>query len=168
MQLINENIKCDKVRIVGGEGFENIGVVTLQEALKMSEEAELDLVQMSEKENLAICKILNYSKFLYEQKKAKKNQQKGQKKSVMKEIKFGCNIAEHDLQICAKKANNILDEGDKVRACVVFKGRQIVFAKDQGPEVMERFLTYFENISIVKAPKLEGTLYTVSFERKNK
>lgn len=166
MQLINDEIKNSKVRVVG-EGYEDVGVVSLSKAMKMAEEASLDLVQIAEKDGISVCKIVNYSKFLYEQKKAKKNQQKGQKKSEMKEIRVGCNIADHDLKIAAKKANNILDEGDKVKVSVVFKGRQMAFADTQGPEVLNKFLNEMTNISIIKPQKIEGYAYTVYIERKS-
>lgn len=166
MQLINEEIKNSQVRIVG-EGYNDVGIVFLEDALEMAEKENLDLVQVSEKDGVPVCKIMNYSKYVYEQNKSKKNQKKGQKKSEVKEIRVGCNIADHDLLIKAKKANNILDDGDKVKVSVLFKGRQIAFANTQGPTIIGKFLNEMPNINIIKPQKLEGNAYTIYLERKN-
>ena len=159
---INEDILNDKIRIVGGESNE---VIDFDSALEMAYNQDLDLVEMSEKDGVSICKIMNYSKFLYEQKKSKKVQ----KKSTLKEIKLGCNIADHDIMVSAKKCKNILEDGDRVKVIVIFKGRQVVFANEQGSEVLDKFLSYFEDdyINVVKQPKLEGNMFTMQVEKKN-
>ena len=115
--------------------------MSLSEALNVAEEEGMDLVEMSDNNGVSICKLMNYSKFLYEQKKAKKVQ----KKAVLKEIKMGCNIADHDIKVSAKKALNILNDGDKIKVMVIFKGRQVMFANEQGKEILEKFLDYFED-----------------------
>lgn len=162
MHLINEEIKNSRVKIV--EELHNCENISLVEALDLAYSENLDLVEMSENNGVSICKIMNYSKYLYEQKKAKK----APKKSVVKDIKIGCNIADHDLGISAKKALKILNDGDKVRVLVVFKGRQIMFAQEQGQEVLNRFMSYFgnENIIISRNPKLEGNMYSMMIEKK--
>lgn len=161
MQRINEEIINKKVRIVGGTYNDEM---PLEKALDIAYNLNLDLVEVNENNGLSICKIMNYSKYLYEQKKAKKPQ----KKSVVKEIKLGCNIAEHDIKISVKKALNILNNGDKVKVIVVFKGRQMAFINQFGPEVLNKFLSFIEDsdINVVKPPKMEGNSYSMMIEKK--
>lgn len=163
MHRINEEITNGKVRIVGSTYD---GEMSLNQALDIAYEEGLDLVEMSDNNGVSICKLMNYSKFLYEQKKAKKVQ----KKAVLKEIKMGCNIADHDIKVSAKKALNILNEGDKIKVMVIFKGRQIMFANEQGQEILDKFLNAFEVgfVNIVKPAKLEGNMFTMQIEKANK
>lgn len=160
MHRINEEITNKKVRIVGST-YE--GEMSLTEALNVAEEEGMDLVEMSDNNGVSICKLMNYSKFLYEQKKSKKVQ----KKAVLKEIKMGCNIADHDIKVSAKKALNILNDGDKIKVMVIFKGRQVVFANEQGQEILEKFLNYFEEgfVVVTKKIKLEGNMVTMQIEK---
>ena len=160
MHRINEEITNKKVRIVGST-YE--GEMSLTEALNVAEEEGMDLVEMSDNNGVSICKLMNYSKFLYEQKKAKKVQ----KKAVLKEIKMGCNIADHDIKVSAKKALNILNDGDKIKVMVIFKGRQVMFANEQGKEILEKFLDYFEDgfVIVTKNIKLEGNMVTMQIEK---
>lgn len=160
MHRINEEITNKKVRIVGST-YE--GEMSLTEALNVAEEEGMDLVEMSDNNGVSICKLMNYSKFLYEQKKSKKVQ----KKAVLKEIKMGCNIADHDIKVSAKKALNILNDGDKIKVMVIFKGRQIMFANEQGQEILEKFLNYFEEgfVAVTKNIKLEGNMVTMQIEK---
>lgn len=162
--LINTDITNDRIRIVGDE-YKEKGIISLEEALNIAEENGLDLVEMSVSEGVSVCKIMNYSKFLYEQKKSKKVQ----KKSVLKEIKFGCNIADHDLGISAKKALKILNDGDKVKVIAIFKGRQAIYGVEQGSSLMERFLSYLpDDVVISKSGKFENSVYSIIIERKVK
>ncbi len=160
MHRINEEITNKKVRIVGST-YE--GEMSLTEALNVAEEEGMDLVEMSDNNGVSICKLMNYSKFLYEQKKSKKVQ----KKAVLKEIKMGCNIADHDIKVSAKKALNILNDGDKIKVMVIFKGRQVMFANEQGQEILEKFLNYFEEgfVVVTKNIKLEGNMVTMQIEK---
>lgn len=160
MHRINEEITNKKVRIVGST-YE--GEMSLTEALNVAEEEGMDLVEMSDNNGVSICKLMNYSKFLYEQKKSKKVQ----KKAVLKEIKMGCNIADHDIKVSAKKALNILNDGDKIKVMVIFKGRQVMFANEQGQEILEKFLNYFEEgfVAVTKNIKLEGNMVTMQIEK---
>lgn len=162
MHRINEEITNRKVRIVGSESTYE-GELALSEALNIAEDEGLDLVEMSDTNGVSICKLMNYSKFLYEQKKSKKVQ----KKAVLKEIKMGCNIADHDIKVSAKKALNILNDGDKIKVMVIFKGRQIVFANEQGQEIFEKFLNSFDEgfVSVTKPAKLEGNMFTMQIEK---
>ena len=160
MHRINEEITNKKVRIVGSTYD---GEMSLTDAFNIAEDEGMDLVEMSDNNGVSICKLMNYSKFLYEQKKAKKVQ----KKAVLKEIKMGCNIADHDIQVSAKKALNILNDGDKIKVMVIFKGRQIMFANEQGKEILEKFLDYFEDgfVIVTKNIKLEGNMVTMQIEK---
>lgn len=160
MHRINEEITNKKVRIVGGTYNEEM---SFNDALNIAYDEGMDLVEMSDNNGISICKLMNYSKFLYEQKKSKKVQ----KKAVLKEIKMGCNIADHDIKVSAKKALNILNDGDKIKVMVVFKGRQIVFANEQGKEIFEKFLNSFDEgfVSVTKPAKLEGNMYTMQIEK---
>ncbi|MFY8190669.1 MAG: translation initiation factor IF-3, partial [Bacteroidia bacterium] len=126
---MNNLIRSSNVRLVG-ENIE-VGVYTLGQALTMANEQELDLVEISPNADPPVCRIVDYKKFLYEQKKKKKEQKANQSKSEVKEIRFGPNTDEHDFEFKLKHAENFLKDGHKVRAFVFFKGRSIVY-KERG------------------------------------
>ncbi len=159
MNLINEEIRSKQVRLVGVPS-EVEGIMSLSEALEYAYSEGMDLVEMSCKDDVSICKVFDYQKFLYAQKKKKVTQ----KKVVLKEIKLGCNIMEHDLRTSCKKAENILSGGDRVKVSVVFKGRQKAYIDVFGPKVMNQFMCIMkenrENIEIVKSVYKEGNTYT--------
>lgn len=151
---INELIRAAQVRVVG----ENIepGVYPLREALAMSEAAGLDLVEISPNAEPPVCRIIDYSKFLYQLKKKQKEIKAKSVKVVVKEIRFGPQTDDHDFNFKLKHAKEFLQEGAKVRAYVFFKGRSILF-KDQGVDVLSRFISELEEYGKVEAaPKLEG------------
>ena len=152
---INHMITAPQVRVVG-ENVETPVVVSLKEALAMADEQGLDLVEISPKADPPVCRIVDYSKFLYQQKK-KANELKAKSvKVVIKEIRFGPNTDDHDYNFKLKHAENFLKEGDKVKASVFFRGRQIVF-KDQGEILLLRFATDLEEWGKVEQmPRLEG------------
>jgi translation initiation factor IF-3 len=122
---INNRIQAQQVRLVG----ENItvGVYSISEALKIAQEQEMDLVEISPNADPPVCRVVDYKKFLYEQKKKKKEQKANQAKQDVKEIRFGPNTDEHDFEFKYKHAENFLSDGHKVRAYVFFKGRSILF-----------------------------------------
>ena len=151
---INDKIRAKEVRLVG----ENVepGVYPTSEALKMAEEQELDLVVISDKAEPFICRILDYKKFLYEQKKKQKELKAKQVKVVIKEIRFGPQTDEHDFQFKKKHAEKFLEEGSKLKTYVFFKGRSIVF-KDQGEILLLKLAQELEHVGKVdQMPKLEG------------
>lgn len=151
---INDKIRAKEVRLVG-DNVEQ-GVYPTQEALKMAEEQELDLVVISDKAEPFICRILDYKKFLYEQKKKQKELKAKQVKVVVKEIRFGPQTDEHDFQFKKKHAEKFLEEGSKLKAYVFFKGRSIIF-KDQGEILLLKLAQELENVGKVdQMPKLEG------------
>lgn len=151
---INDKIRAKEVRLVG-ENVEQ-GVYPTSEALKMAEEQELDLVVISDKAEPFICRILDYKKFLYEQKKKQKELKAKQVKVVVKEIRFGPQTDDHDFQFKKKHAEKFLEEGSKLKTYVFFKGRSIVF-KDQGEILLLRLAQELEHVGKVdQMPKLEG------------
>jgi translation initiation factor IF-3 len=151
---INEYIEADPIRLVG-ENVEN-GIVSLAEALKMAEDLELDLVEISPAAKPPVCKILEYKKFLYEQKKKQKEMKANQIKTVVKEIRFGPNTDEHDVEFKRKHAEKFLQEGNKVKAYVFFRGRSIVYA-ERGELLLLQFAdTLKEDAKVEQLPKLEG------------
>ncbi|AYQ32279.1 MULTISPECIES: translation initiation factor IF-3 [Runella] len=151
---INERIRVPQVRMVG----ENVpqGIFDIQQALKMAEEQNLDLVEISPNAVPPVCKVIDYSKFKYEQKKKQKEIKANAQKVVIKEIRFSPTTDDHDYDFKLKHALNFLKEGAKVKAYVQFSGREIVF-KDQGYKLLERFAKALEEVGKVELePKLEG------------
>lgn len=151
---INEFIKAPQVRLVG-ENIEQ-GIFSLSEARAIAEEQELDLVEISPNANPPVCRVIDYNKFIYEQKKKLKEIKANAKQTVIKEIRFGPNTNEHDFQFKLKHAISFLENGEKVRAYVHFKGRAIVY-KEQGEILLLRFAQALEEVGKVEQlPKLEG------------
>ena len=150
---INDKITAQRVRLVG-EGFND--VYSIREALRHAEEAELDLVEISPTADPPVCRILDYKKFLYEQKKKQKEIKAKATKVTVKEIRFGPNTDDHDFNFKLKHAREFLQEGAKVRAFVFFRGRSIVY-KDKGEILLLKFANELEDIGKVEMlPKLEG------------
>ena len=138
---------------------ENIGeprVMPTRDALRMARELELDLVEISPKAEPPVCRITDYQKYLYQQKKKAKELKANQAKIVVKEIRFGPQTDDHDYNFKLKHAANVLKEGAKVKAYVFFRGRSIVF-KEQGEILLLRFATDLEEFAKVEMmPKLDG------------
>lgn len=152
---INREIRVPSVRLVG-ENIPNVGVYPISDALRLADELELDLVEISPNADPPVCKIIDYQKYLYQQKKKQKEIKAKTVKVIIKEIRFGPQTDEHDYQFKLKHAQEFLQEGSKVKAYVFFKGRQIVF-KDQGELMLARFATDLEEFCKVESlPKLEG------------
>lgn len=152
---INGEITVKEVRLVG-ENIANPAVVSIFEARKMAEEMELDLVEISPKAEPPVCRITDYQKYLYQQKKKAKEIKAKTVKVVVKEIRFGPNTDDHDYNFKLKHAENFIKDGAKVKAYVFFKGRQIVF-KDQGEILLLKFAQELEEIAKVEQlPRLEG------------
>lgn len=163
---INQEIRNPNVRVVG-ENIES-GVYPIQEALRMAQEAELDLVEISPNADPPVCRIVDYQKFLYEKKKKDKEIKAKAKKQEIKEIRFGPNTDEHDFEFKAKHAEKFLEEGSKVRAYVQFRGRAIVFA-DRGQVLLLRFAQRLEEAGVPEAmPKLEGKRMHIMLSPKTK
>ena len=139
-----------------------------QAALAMARELELDLVEISPKADPPVCRIIDYRKFLYAQKKKQKEIKANQSKIQVKEIRFGPNTDEHDFQFKLKHARKFLEDGAKVKAYVFFRGRTIVF-KERGEILLLKFAQELEDLgALEQMPKLEGKRMTVMFNPKKK
>ena len=150
---VNEQIRVREVRIVGENGSE---VVPTRTALDMAHQKGVDLVEISPNAQPPVCRLIDYSKFLYQQKKHQKEMKQKQVKVEVKEIRFGPQTDEHDYQFKLKHAREFLNEGNKVRAYVFFRGRSILF-KEQGEVLLLRFANDLEEFGKVEQmPKLEG------------
>jgi translation initiation factor IF-3 len=150
----NHLIKAAEVRLVG----ENVtpGVMSLFEANKLAKELELDLVEISPGANPPVCRIIDYNKFLYEEKKKKKEMKAKSKTSEVKEIRFTPNTDDHDFDFKVKHAEKFLEDGNKVKAHVQFKGRAIMF-KERGELLLLKFADSLKDVSALEGlPKLEG------------
>lgn len=163
---INKLILAPEVRLViEGEGAE---VLSTKAALIKAEEAGLDLVEISPNAVPPVAKILDYKKFLYEQKKKKKELQTKASKIVIKEVRFGPNTDEHDFQFKLNHARKFLEEGSKLKAYVFFKGRSILF-KEKGEILLLRLAQELADLGDVEAlPKLEGKRMTIFVNPKKK
>jgi len=151
---INDKIDAKEVRVVG-EGIEP-GVYPISKALELAQEQNLDLVMISEKAIPPVCRVVEYKKFLYEQKKKEKELKAKQQKVVVKEIRFGPQTDDHDYEFKKRHARSFLEEGSKLKAYVFFKGRSIIF-KDQGEILLLRLAQELEDVGKVEQmPKLEG------------
>jgi len=151
---INERITAPRVRVVG----ENIkvDVYPIQVAIKIAQEAGLDLVEISPTADPPVCKVVDYSKFKYEQKKKQKEIKANAQKTVVKEIRFGPNTDDHDFNFKVKHAINFLDDGAKVKSYVHFAGRSIIF-KERGEILLLKFAQALEDHGKVEQlPHLEG------------
>lgn len=157
---INNQITSPQVRVVG-EGVEGSVVMPLREAIAIAEERELDLIEISPKADPPVCRIADYQKFLYQQKKKAKELKAKTVKVIIKEIRFGPQTDEHDYNFKLRHAQNFIKEGAKVKAYVFFRGRSIVF-KEQGEILLLKFATDLEDIAKVEMmPKLEGKRMTM-------
>ena len=152
---INEEITAPQVRLVG-DNIAEPGIYPIAKAMQMADELELDLVEISAKADPPVCKILDYQKYLYQQKKKAKEMKSNASKVVIKEIRFGPNTDEHDFQFKLKHAQEFLQEGSKVKASIFFRGRSIMF-KDQGEKQLLRFAVELEDYGRPEnMPVLEG------------
>ena len=161
---INEQIRAKEVPIVGDD-IES-AVYPIAQALKLAEEHDADLVEISPNAVPPVCRIIDYSKFLYQLKKRAKEQKAKQVKVNVKEIRFGPQTDEHDYNFKLKHAIGFLQDGDKVKAYVFFKGRSILF-KEQGEVLLLRFANDLEEYAKVEQmPLLEGKRMTISLSPK--
>ena len=164
---INNEITAPMVRIVGDNVEPNL-VVPIRQAIAMADEMELDLIEISPNAEPPVCRIADYQKFLYQQKRKAKEIKAKQVKVVVKEIRFGPQTDDHDYNFKLKHAENFIKEGAKVKASVFFRGRSIVF-KEQGEILLLRFATDLEEIAKVEMmPKLDGKKMNMMLAPKGK
>lgn len=152
---INDAIKgVDEVRLVG-ENVEQ-GIYSFREAMRIADEQNLDLVEISPTAVPPVCRVIDYQKFLYQKKRKEKEQKQNSKKIEVKEIRFGPQTDDHDYNFKLRHAQEFLKDGNKVKAYVFFRGRSIVF-KEQGELLLARFASDLEEVGKPEAlPKLEG------------
>ncbi|MFC2130431.1 translation initiation factor IF-3 [Bacteroidota bacterium] len=157
---INESITAKEVRCVDFEG-KMLGVMPVPQALRLAEEQDMDLVEIAPQAKPPVCKIIDFGKFMYEQQKKEKHQRKQQLNQQMKEIRFKWRTDTHDFNFKTRHARQFIEEGHKVKASVMFRGREIVH-KEIGRELLLKFISEMEDIAKIDAPmRTEGKLMHV-------
>jgi translation initiation factor IF-3 len=163
---INEEIDVPEIRVVG-EDIEP-GIYPTSKALRMAQEREMDLVEVSAQAVPPVCRIINYNKFLFEKKKKDKEQKANSKQSEIKEIRFTPNTDDHDFDFKSKHAEKFLQEGDKVKCYVQFRGRAIMF-QERGELLLLKFAERLAEVgSLESMPKMEGRRMIAIFTPKKK
>jgi translation initiation factor IF-3 len=161
---INERIRVPQVRLVGDNV--TVGVYPLEEARKIAQQQELDLVEISPNADPPVCKVIDYKKFLYEKKRKEKEMKANAKQSEVKEIRFTPGTDDHDFDFKSKHAEKFLKDGNKVKAYVQFKGRAIMF-KDRGELLLLKFAERLTEVGVLEGmPKMEGKRMLVMFAPK--
>ena len=154
-QMVNDNIKFSKVRLIDAEG-NMVGVVPIEEAQKAAEEADLDLVCISANPDNPVCRIMDYGKYLFEQSKREKEAKKKQKETELKEVGMKLTTDTHDIEVKQKMVIRFLKNGDRVKVKIRYRGREMAY-QQQGYAVMEKFMEGIEEYGqIDKQPKIEG------------
>jgi translation initiation factor IF-3 len=152
---INERIRFPKIRVIDTDGAQ-LGIITPQEALRLAEEKELDLVLVSDKADPPVCRIMDYGKYKFELDKKAREQRKKQHTADVKEVKMRYKIEDHDYQVRVNQAVRFLKDGDKVKATITFRGREIQHS-DLAEDLLKRMATDLEEVAEVQqAPKREG------------
>lgn len=134
---VNQQIKVPTVRLIGAEG-EQLGIMSIEKALALAAESNLDLAEVAPNVNPPVCKVLDYGKYQYHQKKVETKHRKTQKKSEMKGVRMGFKTGDHDLQVKAKQAKKFLEAGNSVKVTLIFRGREVVY-RDLAIEKMKKF-----------------------------
>ncbi|RMF39422.1 MAG: translation initiation factor IF-3 [Alphaproteobacteria bacterium] len=152
---VNDRIRAPEIRLIGADG-KNIGVVTPREALSLAQDAGLDLVEISPNANPPVCKIMDYGKYKYDQQKKAVEAKKNQKTIEIKEVKFRPNIDTHDYDVKMRNVKKFLEEGDKVKVTLRFRGREMAHM-ELGSQLLQRVAGDVEGMGKVEnMPKLEG------------
>ena len=153
--MINEQIRDKEVRLIGEDG-EQLGIVSSRDALKMAEEAGLDLVKIAPTAKPPVCKIVDYGKYRYEQARREKEAKKKQRTMEVKEIRLSPNIDVNDLNTKANQARKFLSKGDRVKVSLRFRGRELAHI-NYSKQILDSFYEKLEDISVVDKPaKMEG------------
>ncbi len=162
----NDRIRAREIRVIDDEGGQ-IGILTPYEALKMAREKNLDLVEISPTAQPPVCRIMDYGKYLYQQEKKEREAKKHQTKIVVKEVKFRINVDDHDYETKKNHVLRFLNEGDKVKATIFFRGREMTRTM-LGRQILERLLKDVQDQSIVEfRPRQEGnTLHAILAPKK--
>ncbi|MGE5380247.1 MAG: translation initiation factor IF-3 [Methylocystaceae bacterium] len=157
---MNEEIKVREVRLVGEDG-EQLGIVPIKQALDLAEERNLDLVEVAPGAKPPVCRIMDFGKFCYEQSKREKEARKKQRIITVKEVKMRPNIERHDMEVKAANARRFLEDGDKVKVTIMFRGREVSHS-ELGSALCRRFAEELSALATVeKEPKLEGRNMTM-------
>ena len=157
---INDEIQAKEVRVISDDG-EQFGVLSLADAIKKAEEMSVDLVELSPDASPPVCKLIDYGKFLYQKEKKDKEARKKQKIVELKEMKFRPKIDDHDFDYRIKQIREFLDEGDKVKITIRFRGRELVHAQ-LGFDLIEKIVAQFQDLALPeKKAKLEGKSITL-------
>ena len=152
---INERIRFPQIRVIDTDGTQ-LGIMAPNEAIRIAEEKELDLVLLSDKAEPPVCRIMNYGKYKFEQEKKAREAKKNQHTADVKEVKMRYKIEEHDYQVRVNQAERFLKSGDKVKATITFRGREIQHS-DLAEELLQRMATDLQELAEVQqAPKKEG------------
>jgi len=163
---MNERIRAREVRVIDDEG-KQIGIMPPFEALKMAREKNLDLVEISPTAQPPVCRIMDYGKFLYQQEKREREAKKHQKTITVKEVKFRINVDDHDYETKKNHVIRFLDDGDKVKATIFFRGREMT-RQNLGRDILERLIKDVEHKGVVEfRPRQEGnTLHLILAPKK--
>ncbi|MGK9477158.1 translation initiation factor IF-3 [Melioribacter sp. OK-6-Me] len=152
---MNEEIRAPEVRLIDEKG-EQVGIVSVKEALNRAREVGMDLVEIAPQAKPPVCKIIDYGKFVYEQQKREKMQKKKQQVSVLKEIRLHPNTDTHDFEFKARHATKFIEDGNKVKVSVIFKGRELAYV-EIGEELLKKFIDKLSDVAKVEQePKFEG------------
>ncbi|HEY9844806.1 MAG TPA: translation initiation factor IF-3 [Candidatus Caenarcaniphilales bacterium] len=165
LPFINERIRFPKIRVIDKDGTQ-LGILTPREALRMAEEKELDLVLVSDKADPPVCRIMDYGKYKFEQEKKAREARKKQHTADVKEVKMRYKIEEHDYNVRVNQAERFLKSGDKVKATITFRGREIQHA-DLAEDLLKRMAMDLQGVAEVQqAPKREGRNMMMLFSPK--
>lgn len=165
--IINEQIRSKEVRLIGKDG-EQVGIVSRDEALRVAEQAELDLVLVSPNAKPPVARVIDYGKYRYEQQKREKEQRKNQKTQSVKEIRLSPTIDDHDFNTKLRQARGFIEDEDKVKVSIRFRGRAITH-KDLGRDVLDRFADEIKDIADIQTKaKMEGrSMFMMLAPKKN-
>jgi len=152
---INEEIRAKEIRVVSIAG-EQLGIMSVRDALKIAQEKDLDLVEVAPNAKPPVCRIMDYGKFRYEQSKREREARKKQKVIEVKEIRMTPKIESHDFQVKVKAVQKFLNDGDKVKAIIRFRGREIVHAELGKELLMQLFASVKDQAVLEREPKIEG------------
>ncbi len=157
---MNKGIRATQVRVIGADG-EQIGIVPIEEALRIAGEDSLDLVEVSPDAKPPVCKIMDFGKFKYEQTKKKQEAKRKQKSTQIKEIKVRPKTSDHDLETKAKHIEKFISKNDKVKVTLVFRGREFTL-REQANSILEKMIALTEDFAQVEqTPKFEGRVITM-------
>ncbi|MBC7107156.1 MAG: translation initiation factor IF-3 [Firmicutes bacterium] len=152
---VNEEIRAREIRVVDPEG-KQLGIMSAREALRLAEELQLDLVEVAPQARPPVCRLMDFGRYKYEQSKREREARKRQRSVELKEIKFRPRIEEHDFRVKLRNATRFLNDGDKVKVTIIFRGREIVHTQ-LGEQLMNRLASELAELATVeRAPRLEG------------